>query len=174
MNITFISNIILPLIILIIIFYGYIKKVNVYDTFVEGAKEGMELGISIFPYLLGMIFSVNILLRSNFLEILFNMISPFFNFLKVPVEILPMAVFRPISGNASLVIMSDIFKIHGPDSFIGRIASVIQGSTDTTIYILTLYFGSIGIKKIKYALWAGLFADLIGIIASIVFVSILF
>jgi spore maturation protein B len=174
MNITTISSIILPLLILIIIFYGFIKRVNVYDTFVEGAKEGMELSISIFPYLLGMIFSVNILLRSNFLDMLFNFIEPFFKFIKIPIEVLPMAIFRPISGNASLVIMSDIFKVHGPDSFIGRIASVIQGSNDTTIYILTLYFGSIGIKKIKYALWAGLCADLIGIIASIIFVSIIF
>jgi spore maturation protein B len=174
MNITFISSIIIPIIILLIVFYGFIKKVNIYDTFVDGAKEGMELGISIFPYLLGVIIAINIFLKSNILEYTFSLIKPFFNYIKLPIEILPMIILRPISGNSTLVIMTNIFQEHGPDSFLGRLASTIQGCTDTTIYILALYFGSIGIKKIKYALWAGLFADLVGIIASIIFVSLIF
>jgi spore maturation protein B len=174
MNITFISSIIIPIIILLIVFYGFIKKVNIYDTFVDGAKEGMELGISIFPYLLGVIIAINIFLKSNILEYTFSLIKPFFNYIKLPIEILPMIILRLISGNSTLVIMTNIFQEHGPDSFLGRLASTIQGCTDTTIYILALYFGSIGIKKIKYALWAGLFADLVGIIASIIFVSLIF
>ncbi|MFA5602586.1 MAG: nucleoside recognition domain-containing protein [Bacilli bacterium] len=174
MNIVSISNMIIPIIILIIIFYGFKKKVNVYDTFVDGAKEGMELGVSIFPYLLGMIIAINIFLKSNILEYTFSLIKPFFDYIKLPIEILPMVILRSVSGSSTLVIMTNIFKDYGPDSFLGRLASTIQGCTDTTIYVLTLYFGSVGIKKIKHALWAGLFADLIGIIASIIFVSLIF
>ena len=94
--------------------------------------------------------------------------------LKIPLDIVPMAVLRPISGSSTLAILNYIFEVSGPDSFIGRLASIIQGSTDTTFYIITLYFGCVGIKKIKYALWAGLFADLIGITASLIIVQLLF
>ncbi len=100
--------------------------------------------------------------------------APVFNLIKVPIEIIPMAIMRPISGSSSLAILNNLLKDYGPDSFIGRLGSVIQGSTDTTLYVLTLYFGSVGIKKIKYALWAGLLSDLIAIICSIIVVNILF
>lgn len=169
-----ISNILIPLLVLGVVLYGIIKKVDVYDVFIEGAKEGIDIGISMFPYMLGMILGINILLKSNFLDIIFNFLKPLFDFIKVPIDILPMALLRPVSGSASLSILNNILTNIGPDSFIGRLASTIQGSTDTTIYVLTLYFGTVGIKKIKYALWAGLIADLGGIIASIIAVSIIF
>lgn len=171
---TTISNLIIPLLVLVVIIYGILKKINVYDVFVSGAKEGLEIGFSLFPCLLGMILGINILVKSNILDLIFGILKPIFTFLKVPVEILPLAFLRPISGSASLSVLSNLLATYGPDSFIGRLASTIQGSTDTTIYILTLYFGSIGIKKIRYALKAGLIADLFGIIVSIIIVSILF
>lgn len=172
-NIKF-SDIIIPSLVLFIVIHGVIKKVNVYDEFVDGAKEGVQIGISIFPYLLGMILGTNILIKSGLLDFIFNMISPVLNFFRFPKEVFPLAILRPISGNASLSMLNLILSNYGPDSFIGRVASTMQGSTDTTIYILTLYFGSIGIKKTRHALKAGLIADLAGIISSILIVLIIF
>lgn len=171
---TIISNLIIPLMVLGIILHGILKKVNVYDVFIEGAKESFDMVISLFPNLLAMILGINIFLKSNLLSTVINLIKPILEFLKIPHQILPMALIRPISGSSSLAFLNSIFEQFGPDSFLGRLGSVIQGSTDTTFYIITLYFGSIGIKKIRYALWAGLFADLIGIISSILIVKFLF
>jgi len=169
-----VSQLIMPILIIIIVTYAFFKKINIYDCFIEGAKEGVEMTFNLFPYLLAMIFGINILIKSNAINDFLAIFKPFFDFLKVPLEIIPMAVMRPISGTATLALMNDIFTQYGVDSFLGRLASTIQGSTDTTIYILTLYFGVIGIKKIKYAMWVGLAADLIGVIASILVVSFLF
>ena len=100
--------------------------------------------------------------------------KPIFDFLKVPLEILPMAFIRPISGNASFAIMIDLIKEYGVDSFLGRLAATLQGSTDTTVYVLSLYFGSVGIKKIRYSLWAGLLTDLVAVIISVILVNLVF
>lgn len=169
-----ISSLVIPLLVLFIVLYGIIKKVNIYDVFVDGSTESFDLVLTMFPCLLGMIFGVNIFLKSGILDFVFKALEPFFAYLKVPLEIFPMMIMRPISGSSSLAILNNIYEGFGPDSFVGRLASVIQGSTDTTFYILTLYFGSIGIKKIKYALWAGLFADLLGIISAVFLVNIMF
>ena len=174
MNLTSIGNMLIPLVVLGVIVVAFTKKVNVFDEFVEGAKEGIGLGISIFPYLIGMIFGINILLKSGILNQIFLFLKPVFDFIKIPVEILPMAMIRPISGNASFAIMIDIIKNYGVDSYLGRIVSVMQGATDTTIYVISLYFGSIGIKNIRYALKAGLFADLVTLIMSVILVTIFF
>jgi spore maturation protein B len=160
--------------VLSVVIYGIYKKVNIYDVFIEGAKESFEMIFTIFPYLLGMMLAINLFLHSNILSNLSNLISPLLDLIGVPFDIVPMAIMRPISGNSSLAILNNIFLNYGPDSFIGRLASTIQGSTDTTFYVLTLYFGSVGIKKIRYSLLAGLFADLIGIIASIMIVKLVF
>lgn len=169
-----ISNVLIPLLVLGIILHGIIKKVDVYDEFLNGASESFGMIIKIFPCLLAMILGINIFLKSGILNILFEFLEPLFNYVKVPIQVLPMMIMRPISGNSTLAILNNLFIDFGPDSLIGRIASVIQGSTETTFYVITLYFGSIGIKKIKYALWAGLFADLVGIVASIIVVNIFF
>lgn len=169
-----IANIILPFIVLIIVGYGIYKQVAVFDVFLEGIKEGLTMTIQIFPTIIAMIISVNIFLKSNILELVINFLNPLFNFLKFPKEILPLAVLRPISGSSSLIILDNILKTYGVDSFIGRVASVIQGSTDTTIYILGLYYGSIGVKKIKYSLLVGLMADISCIIIALIVVNILF
>lgn len=163
-----ISNLIIPLVVLFVIIYANIKKVSVYDTFIEGAKESFAMVLKMFPCLLAMILAVNIFLKSNIVSELFSFIS------FVPNEILPMIIMRPISGTSSLAILTNIYESFGPDSPLGMLASYIQGSTDTTFYIVTLYFGSIGIKKIRYALWAGLLSDLVSMSISILFVNFIF
>lgn len=171
---TLISNMIMPLILLSVLIYAISKKTNVYSAFVEGAKESFEMILDLFPTFLAMTLAINIIVNSNFIYDMLSIIKPVFDTIKIPLEIIPMALMRPISGSSSLAILNNIFSTKGVDSLAGRICSVIQGSTDTTFYVITLYFGSIGIKKIRYALWAGLFADLIGIISSIVIVKLLF
>lgn len=170
----YIANIILPLMVLGIVMYGVYKKVDVFDVFIVGVKEGLSMSLQIFPTILAMIVSVNIFLKSNLLQDITIYLQPIFNFLNFPTEILPLAILRPISGSSSLIMLNNILSTYGVDSFIGRVASVIQGSTDTTIYILGLYFGSVGIKKIKYSLLVGLLADLSCIIIALIVVSILF
>lgn len=164
------SDYILPILVLVVVITGLIKKINIYDVFIEGAKESFPMILNLFPGLLAMILGINIFVNSGIID----KISVFFSFLNIPTQILPLVLVRPISGGAALAITSNILSTLGPDSFIGRLVSVIQGSTDTTLYVLTLYFGTIGITKIRYALKAGLIADLIGIIVSIVVVRLLF
>ena len=169
-----ISNLIIPLMVLFILIYGISKKVNVYDEFLNGASESFSMIFKIFPCLLAMIFGVNIFLKSGFIDLIYVALIPLFDILKVPIQTFPIMIMRPISGTTTLALLNNVFENFGPDSLIGRLGSVIQGATDTTFYVITLYFGSIGIKKIRYALWAGLFADLIGIIASIIIVRLMF
>lgn len=169
-----ISKIVIPLFVLFIIFYGVKKRVNVYNSFLEGAKEGLLLVFHITPTVIAMVFAVNIFLDSNFIDGMLGFLKPIFDFVNIPIDILPMALLRPISGTASLAIMNDIFIHFGPDSYIGRLASTLQGCTDTTIYVLALYFGSIKVTKTKYALPVGLFADLMGILAAFIITFIFF
>lgn len=162
-----ISNLIIPFLVLIIIIYALKKKVPIYDVFIDGAKESFEMIFKLFPCLLAMIVGVNLFLKSGIIISVFKFIT------FIPTEILPMILMRPISGTSSLAILTNIFETFGPDGFLGTLASFIQGSTDTTFYVITLYFGSVGIKKIRYALWAGLFADLVAIVASIIMVNLI-
>lgn len=170
----FLSQLIIPLFVFFIIFYGAKKKINVYDAFLLGAKEGLVMTLEITPTILAMVFAVNIFLDSGFLKGILNFLTPILKLQNIPVDIIPMAILRPISGSASLAIMNDIFAKFGPDSFIGRLASTLQGCTDTTIYVLALYFGSIKVTKIRYSLKVGLFADLMGIIAAFIITFIFF
>ena len=132
------------------------------------------MSLSIFPTIMAMVIAINLLISSNILLDLTKYLSGFFSLIGFPTEILPIAILRPISSSASLVVMNDILKIHGPDSYLGYIASIIQGSTDTTIYILGMYFSLVGIKKIRYSLIVGLLADLICVIIAIIVVNIIF
>lgn len=168
-----VSLLLIPLMVGGIVVYGIIKKVDIYSSFVKGATDGIQSAFGIFPFTVAMVFAVNIFLHSGILELIFSGLSNFLGPM-IPTSIFPMAILRPISGAASQVIMTDIFMNYGTDSFIGRLASVLQGSTDTTFYVVTLYFGSIGVKKIRYALKAGLSADLVGIIASTIIVYYFF
>ncbi|WP_027964501.1 spore maturation protein [Halalkalibacillus halophilus] len=169
-----ISNWIIPSIIVIVLLYGTYKRVPTYETFVEGGKEGVSMAISLLPFLLGMIVSISIFRASGAMDAFVGLLSPVLSFLNVPAEIVPLALTRPISGTASLSMATDLIQTEGPDSYIGRLASTMQGSTDTTLYVLTVYFGAVGIKRMGDALKVGLIADLIGIMASLIICYLIF
>lgn len=164
----------IPFIIGFILLYGTVKKVETYEAFVEGGKEGIEIAFSIIPYLVGMLVSISIFRASGAMEFMVEQLQPLLSFIHVPAEVVPLALIRPISGTAALGMTTDIISTYGPDSFIGQLAATMQGSTDTTLYVLTVYFGAVGIKKMGDALKVGLLADLVGIIAAIVVVTLLF
>lgn len=168
------ANFIVPIFVLFILIYALIKKVNIYDSFLNGAKEGLVTTFHIAPAVIAMVFAINLFLNSNFLNYILSFLNPTLAKLNIPISILPMALIRPISGTASLAILNNILSVNGPDSFVGRLASTLQGCTDTTIYVLALYFGSIKVTKTKHALKAGLFADLFGIIAAFIITYIFF
>lgn len=169
-----ISKIIIPLFVLFVLIIGIKKKVDIYNTFLSGAKEGLITSFNIFPAIIAMVFAINIFLNSGIISFLLGKLSFLFDVLNIPFNILPMAILRPISGTASLAIMNDIFLNFGPDSYVGRLASVLQGCTDTTIYVIALYFGSVRITKTKHAVLTGLFADLTGIIAAFILTNLFF
>ena len=155
----------IPIIVVVILGYGFFRKCDIYESFIAGAVDGLKICVKIIPTVLAMIFAVNIFIGSSILTDMFKMFNS---------DILPMIFLRPISGNASIAVLNNILKIYGPDSNLGLLASVIQGATDTTVYVIALYFGSIGIKNSRYALPVGLFADFCGIVAAFVVVSIFF
>lgn len=164
----------IPCFLLLVLSIASWKRIASYELFVEGGKEGVKLAFSLLPFLVGMIVAIAILRSSGALDAIILLFTPILTFFGVPPEILPLAIIRPISGTAALGMTTELIKTYGPDSFIGRLASTMQGSTDTTLYILTIYFGAVGIKRMRYALKVGLLADLVGIIVSIVVVTILF
>lgn len=166
-------NYFVPIIVIVIILYGIYKKVDIFDTFIVGVKEGMRISINLFPTIFAMIIAISLLTDSGFIMKICNIFSVLFDRLGFPSPLFPLAIMRPVSGSSSLVILGDILSKYGPDSFIGRIASVMQGSTDTTIYIIGMYFASVGVRKIKYSLVVGLLADLISVILSIVMVKLM-
>ncbi|MCM3719708.1 spore maturation protein [Fictibacillus phosphorivorans] len=164
----------IPLLIGFILLYGTYKKVPTYETFVEGGKEGFSIAINIIPFLVGMLVAISVFRASGALDYIMLAMRPIFSLFHIPAEVVPLGLMRTISGTGALGMTSDLIATHGPDSFIGRLASTIQGSTDTTFYVLTVYFGAVGIKKMKYAVKVGLLADLIGFLASIAAISLLF
>lgn len=167
-------NYFVPVVVLVIIIYGVYKRVDIFDTFIEGVKEGMKICINLFPTIFALIISISLLVDSNFIDSFSNILNPLFSIFNFPIEVLPLAILRPISGSSSLIILNSILSKYGADSFIGVLASVMQGSTDTTIYIIGMYFASIGIKKIRYSLLVGLLADFFSVIISLLMVSIFF
>lgn len=171
--INYISNVAIPFTILIIVVYGLIEKQATFDVFLEGAKEGIQIVVSIFPTLLGLFLSINILRASGIIEALTNLVLPALNLLKIPAEILPLALLRPISGSASMAVATDIMTNYGVDSLIGLISSTIMGSTETTLYTIAIYTSAIRIKKARFVLIAALAADFVGMITSVMFWRIL-
>ena len=172
--VTLISTWALPLIMVCIPLYAAYRKIPVYESFVEGAKEGFHTSISIIPHLVGMMVAMSVFRSSGALDELSHVMRSLCTVLGLPVEIFPLAILRPITGAGSLAFTTDLIQQFGPDSMIGRIASTIQGSTDTTMYVITVYFGAIGIRKAGYALKVGLISDFVGFIASIVICYLVF
>ena len=171
---TAISTWMIPCFLLIVLLTATYKRLPTYELFVEGGKEGVQMAFSLLPFLVGMIVSISILRSSGAIDAFIGLIEPFLSFVGFPADILPLALIRPISGTASLGMTTEMIMTHGPDSFLGRLASTMQGSTDTTLYVLTIYFGSVRIKRMKYALKVGLITDFIGIITSIIVVTMIF
>ncbi len=159
--INYISAAAVPVVILLIIIYAVIEKNKVYDTFLEGAKEGLQIVINIFPTLIGIFLAVGALRASGIIDLIINLIKPVLNLLAIPAEIMPLAMLRPISGSASMAVATDIMSKYGVDSIIGVIASTIMGSTETTFYTIALYTSAVGIKKIRFVLVAALVADIV-------------
>lgn len=164
----------IPIIIGSVLIYGTFKQVPTYESFVEGGKEGVKIAVSIIPYLVGMLVAITVFRASGALDFLMQLIGPWLLTIGIPSEIVPLTIIRPISGTAALGMTSDLIATYGPDSFIGRLAAVLQGSTDTTFYVLTVYFGAVGVKKMGDALKVGLLADLVGIILAIAVVALVF
>jgi spore maturation protein SpmB len=164
------SNLILLLIIVSFIGGALLKKVNVYESFIEGAKGGIQTSITIIPYLVGMLVAISVIRNSGVLGFIVSGFDWALHQLGLPTDFtpaLPTALMKPLSGSGSRAMMIDAMKTYGPDSFVGRLACIFQGSTDTTFYIVALYFGSVGIKNARYAISAGLIADFAGIIGAI-------
>lgn len=172
--IQWISSAIIPLFMLIILTLGMIKKVKVYDCFVEGTKEGLSTALRVFPNLITMLVAIGIFRESGALEYIIKLLGPLFGLIGVPQEVLPLALLRPLSGSGGLAILTDILKNYHPDSFIGRVASTMMGSAETIFYTLAVYFGSIGIKDYRHTLPAALIADFSALIASVVVCSWVF
>ena len=165
-----VGNGLLILIIIVIILGGAYKKVGVFDTFIEGAKQGFDVVIKIIPYLVAMLVAIRVFRDSGAMTYILNGITYLIQLTGINTEFtsaLPVAIMKPLSGSGARGMMLDIFQTQGPDSFVGKLASIFQGSADTTFYIIALYFGSVGIKKVRYAIWAGLFADIIGVVIAI-------
>jgi len=169
-----ISNWIIPFLLLMIPVLAFFKKVKIFEEFVEGAKEGFQIAVRIIPYLVAILVAIGLFRVSGAMDFLVFILSPITNLIGMPAEVLPAALMRPLSANGTLGIITELMKTHGPDSFIGRFSSTIYGCTETTFYVIAVYFGAVNIKKTRFAVPAGLIADLAGVLAALLICRILF
>jgi len=160
-----------PVFLLTIFVMALIHKTNAFDDFVVGAKEGLATTSQLIPNLVGMIVAIKVFLASGIVDTIAEVLAPVLNALHIEPPVLPLMILRPLSGSAALGFTSELIHIHGPDSLIGRLASVMQGSSDTTIYIITVYFAAVGLKEMKHALKLGLVTDLMAFMLAIFAVS---
>lgn len=170
----FISLWALPAIIITILTLGLIKKVPIYEVFTDGAKEGFKVSVNIIPYLVAIIVAISMLRASGIIELTGEALSPLLAHFNIPTDIIPVMLVRSLSGSAALGIFSDIAHNLGPDNYATTLAAVMVGSSETTFYVLAVYFGAVGISKIRYALLVGLLADLVGIIAAVTVCNLMF
>ncbi len=168
------SDYILPFFIIIIISFGLYKKIDVFSTFIDGAKKGFDVFLSILPSLTALFLAVQMLKTSQGINIITKLLSPVADLLKIPVETLPMCILSPISGGGSLSVYESIISEYGPDSYIGRVSSVMMGSTETTFYAIAVYYGAVGIKKIRHTAICSLCADFTSFILAGIIVRLFF
>ncbi|MGE5630147.1 MAG: spore maturation protein [Caulobacteraceae bacterium] len=166
-------NFILPLLILLILTYGYLKGVKVYEAFIEGAKDGLLITFRILPYIAAMLLAVGMLRSSGGLDFLLYVLRPLSSRVGIPDEVVPLIIMKPLSGGGSLGILADILKRVGPDSYAGILSSTIMSSTETIFYTITVYFGSIGIKNIRHTLISALIADIAGVASAVLICRLL-
>jgi spore maturation protein B len=154
--------------------YAAIKKVNVFDAFIIGAKQGFETSVSIIPYLIAMMVAIGMLRASGFFDLMDKLLAPLMTMIGMPPQVLPLALIRPFSGSASTGVMAELIHQYGGDSLIAKTAATMMGSTETTFYVIAVYFGSVGIRRTRHAIPAGLLADLAGIVTSVLVCRYLF
>lgn len=164
----------LPAILLLILTIGLFKKVPLYETFTEGAKDGFKVSVNIIPYLVAIIVAISMLRASGIIEMTGHILAPILNWFNVPVDTIPIMIVRSLSGSAALGVFSDIAHTLGPDDYATKLAAIMVGSSETTFYVLAVYFGAVGISKLRYALIVGLIADFIGIVAAIAVCNLMF
>ncbi|HOJ18449.1 MAG TPA: nucleoside recognition domain-containing protein [Ignavibacteriaceae bacterium] len=173
-GIEIISTLAIPSMIVGFVALGFWKKVKVYETFIEGAKEGFNVAVMIIPYLVAILMAIGIFRSGGAMNWLVQILAPVTDLIGMPAEALPMALMRPLSGSGSLGIMAEIIAVHGPDSFIGILVSTMYGSTETTFFVLAVYFGAVNVKNTRHALPAGLISDLAGLLAALLIVRLLY
>lgn len=164
----------LPVILLLILTMGLIKKVPLYETFTDGAKDGFKVAINIIPYLVAIIVAISMFRASGIIDIIEQICAPVLSKFNVPADTIPIMIVRSLSGSAALGVFSDIANNLGPDSYATKLAAVMVGSSETTFYVLAVYFGAVGISKLRYAVLVGLLADFIGIVAAISVCNLVF
>lgn len=164
----------IPFLLLVILFYGLYKKIPVYETFVDGAKEGFWVGVKIIPYLIAIMVAIAMLRASGAIDILGSSIGGFLTKCNVPVDAIPVMIVRSLSGSAALGVFSDIVNTHGTEAYVTKLTAVIIGSSETTFYVLAVYFGAVGIRKFRHALLTGILADIIGIVCAVAICNFLF
>ncbi|MBM7555991.1 spore maturation protein [Halanaerobacter jeridensis] len=172
--INLISQSAIPALIVFIILLALYKDVDVYDVFTTGAMEGVSIGIKILPCLIAMLMAISVFRSSGALDLLLGLVAAPLQKIGVPKEIIPLGLIRPLSGTGSLGLVADIINRFGPDSFIGKLASTMQGSTETTFYVATVYFGAVKIKNTRHTILAGLIADIVGFFAAIFICQLVF
>ncbi|SET23370.1 spore maturation protein B [Natronincola peptidivorans] len=171
---TIISVAAIPIMISVILIHGMIKKVNLYDAFVEGASEGFKTAVRIMPYLIAIFLAIGVMRKSGAMELIISFMKAPMTLLGIPPEVLPLAIMRPISGSGALGVLQDILTHYGPDSFVGRVASTMMGSAETIFYTMAVYFGAVGIKYSRHTVPAALIAHFAAMIASVVICRIVF
>ena len=162
-----ISAWLIPALILVVLVWGIAKKIPVYETFIDGAKDGLKVSVDILPYLIAIIVAVSMLRASGFFEIAQQLLGGLLTWLKIPVDVMPVMFIRSLSGSAVLGLFSEIAHNFGPDSYVTKLTAIMVGSSETTFYVLAVYFGAVGVKKFRHALLAGILADIIGIVTAI-------
>ena len=163
----YIIKAIIPIIIILIVTYGVVKNVKVYECFIEGAKEGLGICLRIFPYLLAMLIAINVFRASGAMDFLISIIKPGVDKVGVPPEVVPLVMMKPLSGSGAVGVFTDVVKQYGPDTFVGICASIIMGSTETIFYTLAVYFGAVKIKKIRHTLWVALLVDMCAVLIAV-------
>lgn len=163
-----------PLVVVLLPTWAYARGVPVYDAFVEGASEGLAIGREVFPYLLAIFLAVDMFRLTGALDVFVNLLSPLLRWIGLPAEVVPLILVRPLSGSASLGILADILRRSGPDGAVGHLASIIQGSADTTFYVLSVYYGAVGIRKTRWSLSVGILGDAVAVTTALLVYRLLF
>lgn len=157
----------IPVVLALVLLVGAVRRVKVYEGFVSGAKEGFQVAVRLIPYLVAILVAVGMFRASGAMDLALSLLAPLTSRLGIPTEILPVAALRPLSGSGTLGLVTELMKTHGPDSFLGRLAGTVYGSTETTFYVLAVYFGAVSVTRTRHAVATGLLGDLAGFVAAL-------